>query len=497
MSIQSNPRSSSERHDKEKTSFQPPRKAKFLSGVWVVVVSAVIAAAGFLWVRSAQLPMLRGAHGYVMADPDCYIRWHLVKQALDGEGVRIRWLTVDNAPYGRINEWTAPMTIIGVTVVRLTEWIGGLPREEAFKWWGLWLGPVLGLAGLGMLGWLGWRAGGWLLAVCWLLAWPAVGTGSPPNQFCNQFGSVDHHSLHQLLFICMVGGCLARIRGIFIGLLSALAMWSGGSELLPAWGLIAGLAVWETGWRSENVRFWREWWISGLLGTTAAWVIEFWPNLFHGHLEFISIWHVGLWCLCGGLVEFLARSRVGPAAKIGAVLLAMLLAIVGAGAMKQFHWSHLHVVQDALFQRQIADTLEFRSLFSDGLGPALARFAANYGLLVLMLLLAVGNGSRLSVRVKWALVVTLLLLALTAREERWGDFFAAAVVMTAGAVLAGAMGQAAVDLRVPDGVGDIAAVVAGSGDSCGSPEARRPPNQWVVRNCNGHGGCVRVLRRCG
>ena len=55
------------------------------------------------------------------------------------------------------------------------------------------------------------------------------------------FGNADHHSLHQLLFICVVGGCLAwarkptRTGGIFVGLASALAIWSAGSEVLPMW----------------------------------------------------------------------------------------------------------------------------------------------------------------------------------------------------------------------------------------------------------------------
>ena len=134
----------------------------------IVVVAAVLASAAFLWVRSAQMP----PYGYLMADPDCYIRWNLVERALAGEGVRTRSIAGENAPYGRINEWTAPMTIIGVTAVRITEALG-LPRDKALRLCGLWLGPALGLGALALLGVLGWRAGGGLLAVCWLLAFPS------------------------------------------------------------------------------------------------------------------------------------------------------------------------------------------------------------------------------------------------------------------------------------------------------------------------------------
>jgi hypothetical protein len=257
--------------------------------VSVVVIATVIASVAFLWVRSAQAP----SYGFLAADPDGFIRWHLVKRALDGEGVRIRWIAADNAPYGRINEWTAPATILGVTAVRLTERVGGLPRDEALKLCGFWLGPALGLVCIVTLAALGWRTGGWLLAVCWVLAWPLVGTGSPPSQFPNQFGSVDHHSLHQLIFLCMIGGCLARASGVFVGLMSALAMWSAGSELLIAWGFVAALAVWETGWLGERAQFWRAWWISGLSGTAAAWVLEFWRIC--SRLPGVISVYVGLW----------------------------------------------------------------------------------------------------------------------------------------------------------------------------------------------------------
>ena len=233
----------------------------------------------------------------------------------------------------------------------------------------------------------------------------------------------------------MLGGCLARTGGIFVGLVSALAMWSAGSELLPAWGAVAALAVWERGWRAENPRFWRAWWMSGALGTAAAWAFEFWPNLFHGYLEFVSVWHVGLWLLCGGLLEFLGWRPMKPAARIAAVLVVISAAIVTAGAVKHFDWWHLHVSQDPLFQRQVADTLEFRSILDGGLLQGAERFAANYGLLVLLLLPAAGRFSGLSVRVKWALLVTLSFLVLAVSQERWGDFFGAALVITLGAVL--------------------------------------------------------------
>jgi len=86
----------------------------------------------------------------------------------------------------------------------------------------------MGLLSLAALGWLGWRTGGWSLAASWMVAWPVLEdviqmTGC---------GHTGHGSLHQLLFIGIVGGCLARARkpsvlgGTVIGLASATGMWS-------------------------------------------------------------------------------------------------------------------------------------------------------------------------------------------------------------------------------------------------------------------------------
>jgi hypothetical protein len=98
------------------------------------------------------------------------------------------------------------------------------------------------------------------------------------------------------------------------------------------------------------------------------------------------------------------------------------------------------VAQDALFQRQIAETLGSIDP-QRGLLQAATQFTSNYGLLVLLLLPAVGGLSRSSVRVKWAMAVTVSLFVLSAYQERWGDFLAVALVMTCGAVVQARWGE--------------------------------------------------------
>lgn len=394
-------------------------------------------AASFFWARGLQLPLLRAPDGhYELADPDSFIRWRLVARALAGEGVRIHWMTEENAPYGHLNAWSSPMTILGVALVRAAEFFGGMSQEQALEWSGLWLGPIVGLIGLCALGCLGWRTGGWLLAACWVIAWPVL----VDVIAITGFGNTDHHSLHQVLFICVVAGCLAWARkptttgGIFVGLTSALAIWSAGSEVLPVWALVTGLALWELGWRTADeahVRFWRGWWVSGLSGTFCAWLFEFWPHVLHGRLEFISIWHVALWLILGVLLEFVRLPRISIGWKIPAAAAAVGVAVIVAAATRGFDWQHLHVVQDVRLKRLMSVTAECMS-YPRNLSGALQHGLIDFGLLPLLSLSLVFGLRSLELRTRWILLVTICYVLLIFDQVRWLDFLLPLLVITAG-----------------------------------------------------------------
>ncbi len=408
---------------------------------WILFVLLVVVGGAYLWVQSISLPILRGPHGYVLDDPDSYMHWHLVRRALAGEGVRIRWMNEDNAPYGRLNEWTSPTTIVGVTLTRMFEIFGGEPREQALRTASHWMGPIIGLLSILALGLLGWRAGGVALAACWLLAWPALTW----TLFKTGFGNVGHRGLHQLLFICLVGGCLAwrkqpRVTGgACLGLIGALALWSGASELLPAWMLVAGLAVYDNVLAKsvdEAVfSFWRAWWIWGCIGTCAAWLFEFWPHPFHGHLEFISVWHVALWVIVGGLMEASRGFSWVRSHRLLAVSMAALLALLAAGAVRGFAWGKLHVMQDPRFELQALMTREFTSVFETGWRRTLENTWWGYGLLPLLVLYLKGRWSNLEPSGRWLLVVEGVLLLLSLYQERWQALLVIAVVMSGGVIV--------------------------------------------------------------
>ena len=130
----------------------------------VIALVIALSAAAYVGVRLIDLPFIEGPSGYVLTDPDSNVRWRLVTRAVEGEGVRIRRITDDNAPFGRLNEWTSPMTILGVGATRLTQ-LFGMNQDKALEIAPLWLGPFIGLmTGLALLV-IGWRLGGWAVVL--------------------------------------------------------------------------------------------------------------------------------------------------------------------------------------------------------------------------------------------------------------------------------------------------------------------------------------------
>lgn len=402
----------------------------------IAVLAAAIAA--FLAVHHIRKPLLAGPFGYVLADPDSYQHWGLVRRALDGEGVRIHWMPADNAPFGRFNEWQSPLTILGVAAVRAVETVTGWPRDRALELTGLWFGPILGAAGLTIVAWLGWRAGGWPLAACWLIAW----TPAPQVLRVTQMGNTDHHSLHQILCAIMLGAPLAWAArpgvsgGILTGLAGAAAFWSGASELLPAWLLVAALAVWETAHHeSAPAAFWRAWWVTGALATFAALLFEFWPQPFHRHLEFLSIWHVALWLVTGALLEHLRHVPPTPRRLVLPLALATLTALLVAGALRGFDWARLHVTQDPRFIWQMTVTAEFTSYANVPFGDAVEKAWFNYGALPVVCLGLAAVARRFTLRTRWSLLAAGFFAVLGFYQMRWETFFAVALILAAGAAV--------------------------------------------------------------
>jgi hypothetical protein len=398
----------------------------------------VLATAGvLLWARAMRLPLLQGPKGYVLTDPDSYMRRRLIERALTGEGVCLRWVSEDNAPYGRTNEWTAPMTILGVVTARVFQFVGGLSTERALAAATLWVGPLIGLAELFTLVWLGVRAGGLKLATLWLLPWPVLAEVIRDTQF----GDCDHHGLHQWLYLAALGLCFARgttprtTQGAILGVVNALGLWSAASEFLTVWLMVVGLAVWEALFRepsADAARFWRGWSIAGVTSIAAAWLFEFGPHPFHRQLEFLGVWHVSAWVLVAALLESSFRFPVIRRQRRLALALTGLAILVIGGATRGFDWAHLHVMQDKRFQWQIVMIAEFDSFWRFGIAAALRRSWLAYGALPLVLVWQVRQWKVFTHVSRWACLCAAGWLVLSLGQTRWESFFVVALVMTIG-----------------------------------------------------------------
>lgn len=401
----------------------PAKKCK--QGLWPVLVLFAISACAFLAILRLDLSFLQGPRGPILVEPDSFMRWRLVERALSGEGVRIRHMDEDNAPRGRLNEWTSPMTLVGVCAVKVA---GVFPKEgkaEALKTGALWIGPIFGLLALAAMGWSGWRIGGWPLSAGIAVLWPAL----EDVERVFRFNYMDYHGFHLLLCAVAFGGLMAlRERsawrwGVGLGAVCALMTWSAATESLLLTLPLFLLSCYETATPArlpeDTKLFWRAWWGSGMAFTTAAWLFEFWPRLFHGRLEFLSVWNVGLWIIAGVTVEVLSRHRFRLAEAAAVLGGALLLSVLTAGALKGFAWGRLHILQDPRFARQAGLTLEFQSYLAEPDTSAPEILWNAFGLLPLGLVLGGFMLRRLSPRERFIWVCALALCALALWQKRF------------------------------------------------------------------------------
>jgi len=419
----------------------------------ILVIAASVAS--YLGVRAMRVPFHSSPYGFILTDPDSNLRWRLVTRAVRGEtppprpesseadeaGAPLGWVDADNAPFGRPNEWTSPMTYLGIAAVWTTGAIANYTQQASLEITPLWLGPAIGLISAGVLLVMGWRLAGAAVGLAWLVAWPAL----PDVLMTTEAGNVDHHGFHGLLMILIYGGLLVARRkwrplsGTLIGIACAMGLWSGATEFLPLLLPVVILAAVDVVKPSaedpDAVRlFWRRWWVAGSGASILAMLLQFGPKgLFHTQLEYLSLWHVAAWAVAGGALWIMERAKrravVIPLVVLGAL---GLLALI-AGALKGFDFGRLHIVQDEQAQRIFNLAKELQPI--GGMKDSVRLAWRKTGLLLLGLLIAVRMFGRLDRGERFLLLSTLLVGEMALWQGRWSAFFAPLLVMTAGLVL--------------------------------------------------------------
>jgi hypothetical protein len=420
---------------------------------WIFALCVWVIASGCFWaVRLVELPLLRSPSGdLALSEADAYVRMYLVRNAIQhGMPIRQRFVPADNAPFGRINEWTSPVTWLGVMLTRAVERLTGAPAEAALRLAMLVLGPIVGWLALTALGFLGYRIGGWKLAFCWMLPFSIV----PDIVTITRFGNADHHSLHLFLFTTSAAVLVwSETRktwksGALLGILGGLALWSAGSELLPLIALLAVFAFVECSAApvesaqkanpsSERVRgpsgsalnYWRGWYAAGFLTSLLAVLIEFYPRPLHTQLEMISAAHVLMWAVMGWILEHAAYSNGQRRwMHVAAGLAVMAFAV---GVMKNWQWSRLHVFQDPLFQREASVTREFEP-WARTLPDLMRAFWNSFGALPLAAFGWIVAYRRQRAAARWLIWAMCFYVVLASVQMRWLDFAAPLLIMNAG-----------------------------------------------------------------
>jgi hypothetical protein len=396
-------------------------------GIFLLLVFA------YLEVRLIEEPMIRhpvtGERSLI--EPDGFVRWRLVERTLAEDARPIRWIDDDNAPAGRINEWTSPVTLLGAGLSRLLRFCGFTPADASASA-SIWLSALTGLAAMVLLFLSGWRAGGYALGLVWIIPWPFM----DDVLAVTRLGNPDHHAFHQFVFIavavCVLLPDKRTSAGWIAGGLTGLGLWSAGSELLPVFALLLALMaieLYREKTREPAAPFWQAWWISGLLVTAGAWLYEFWPAVWHGRVEMISPWHVALWLWAALLVQARRRLGHGPWLMLfGLVLPGIFVSLL---AYRGWDASQLHVFQDPAFQRQMGVTREFFPM-AENVGGLFNEMFYRYGMLPLLSLALLAGIRRQPLRQNWMFAVMVIFAVLASRQLRWADFLAPAMVLSAG-----------------------------------------------------------------
>lgn len=353
---------------------------------WVILVLAWAVAGGLLIFHARTVDAylttlsklgLRGApeastplkatYPSFAADAQVWVRHAL--SLLEGDSIRLRYTTIDNAPHGREVHWNSAWAWTIALAGSIDHWLTGRPLPQSVESVGIWLNPLVFLVlAIVISSWVARRVGALLGAFVALamIGHPRVAEGFFP-------GYIDHHGLLTVAVLGLVLGATfmgagwwqareggragilpgspeeARMAAKFSALSGAFGMWvSAASTLVPigivGFAAVATLLIQGRGTREGGARFdgdiWRLWGRVGALGSLFFYFVEYFPSQMGLRLESNHPFYALAWW--GGahlIAEIGERWLGGPANWLGnpkrlalplaAVLVAPLTILIG------------------------------------------------------------------------------------------------------------------------------------------------------------------------
>jgi hypothetical protein len=249
---------------------------------------------------------------------------------IEGDGIRLRHTTIDNAPAGRDVHWNSAWAWAIAAAGGVHHLATGTPIAHAVEKATLWLNAFVLLALIiAFSAWTLRRMG--LLAAIFIVAAMTLHERILEGFFP---GYVDHHGLLAasvlgtvLGAVAMVGGWGARQGAIFSALCGAVGLWVSAASVVPAIafvGLAGALCASEAG-------AWRTWGRVGAAASFLFYLLEYFPSHMGMRLEVNHPLYALAWWGGGELVAQVKERRLRPLGP-AAALLAIPVAIAAGGA---------------------------------------------------------------------------------------------------------------------------------------------------------------------
>jgi tetratricopeptide (TPR) repeat protein len=388
------------------------------------IVDQYLQTAGSLGLRGAPAAStpFQSAYPAFAADAQTWVRHAL--SLLEGDSIRLRYTTIDNAPSGREVHWNSAWAWVIALAGQVDHWLTGRPVPQAIERVSVWLNPlVFSVLIVVISAWVARRMGA-VLGVFVALAMvghPRVSEGFFP-------GYVDHHGLLAVAVLGLVMGGVVmgagwwRERGlergwigpvspddvrkgaIFSALSGAMGMWVSAASTIAPIGImgVAGLGALlllggeaRRGGAVFDGSAWRLWGRVGGLASLFFYLVEYFPNHMGLRLESNHPVYALAWWGGGELIAELGeRWLAGRAAwgtnlkrlalPVAAILVAPLIIIIGG--------TQVFIVMDpflsALHNRYIQ---EFLPLWRSIRGTGWNTFFSVVGFENIPLLVAIGT----------------------------------------------------------------------------------------------------------
>lgn len=372
---------------------------------WVLAVIVFLALLGAV-LRGATAPMILSAEPLLLDDPDTALHLRLVRDAISAQSLHVPVIPDDNAPRGRINEWSIANTL----ALRIAFALGGADAERRVL---AFFAPTIGLLMVLGVGLLAWSLREPTLALLW-------STGAALLPGCVQIGesgATDHHTLQVLGLLWLLAAVVLFFRtgrgwiGAVAGAMSAMLFSLGAFEHFPAFGLLCILALVDTIRSPEDAahrRFWNCWMGAGFVAT----VLFLLPlNAIPPTVDALHPWHLLLWISAGAVLLLTRRGstlRWRCAIGLGAGL--VMIAVCAALAVVMTSGEVPAVFLDPRFDGHLRVIAEFKAPGGGG-ARALLVLAALSGLLPLVPLALLRLGGELFVPRHAALCLSLFVFA--------------------------------------------------------------------------------------